>query len=70
MALRQMEEQLVESQRVLEGLMTHNELHTMQVRIVAEMEAKRAELQANVPPHQEVRFVCDTRDLEEHISRL
>ena len=69
-ALRQMEEQLVESQRVLEGLMTHNELHAMQERIVAEMEAKRAELQANVPPPQEVRFVCDTRDLEEHISRL
>ena len=69
-ALRQMEEQLVESQGVLEGLMTHNELRVTQVRIVAEMEAKRAELQANVPPPQEVRFVCDTRDLEEHISRL
>ena len=70
MALRQMEEQLVESQRVLEGLMTHNELRAMQERMVAEMEAKRAELQANVPPPQEVRFMCDTRDLEEHISRL
>ena len=69
-ALRQMDEQLVDSRRILEGLMTHNELHAMQVRIVAEMEAKRAELQANAPPPQEVRFLCDTRDLEEHISHL
>ena len=69
-ALQQMEEQLVQSRGMLEGLMTHNELRAMQERMVAEMEAKRAELQANVPPPQEVRFVCDTRDLEEHISRL
>ena len=50
--------------------MTHNKLRAMQEIIVAEMEAKRAELQANVPPRQKMRFLCDTRDLEEHISCL
>ena len=69
-ALQQMEEQLVESRRMLEGLMIHNELHSMQERIVAALDAKRAELQVNVPPPQEVRFLCDTRDLEGHIARL
>ena len=69
-ALQQMEEQLVESRRMLEGLMIHNELHSMQERMVAELEAKRAQLQTNVPPPQEVRFLCDTRDLEAHIARL
>ena len=69
-ARQQMEEQLVESRRMLEGLMTHNELHSMQERMVAEMEAKMAQLQANAPPPQEVRFLCDTRDLEEHIAHL
>ena len=68
-ARQQMEEQLVESRRMLEGLMTHNELRSMQERMVAEMEAKMAQLQANAPP-QEVRFLCDTRDLEEHIAHL
>ena len=69
-ALQQMEEQLVKSSRMLEGLMIHNELHSMQGRIVAELEVKRAQLQTNVPPPQEVRFLCDTRDLEGHIARL
>ena len=68
-ALQQMEEQLVESLRMLEGLMIHNELHSMQEKIVAELETKRAELHTNAPP-QEVRFLCDTRDLEGHIARL
>ena len=69
-ARQQMEEQLVETRRMLEGLMTHNELQSMQERMVAEMEAKMAQLQANAPPPQEVRFLCDTRDLEEHIAHL
>ena len=69
-ALQQMEEQLVESRRMLEGLMIHNELHSTQERMVAELEVKRAQLQTNVPPPQEVRFLCDTRDLEAHIARL
>ena len=69
-ARQQMEEQLVESRRMLEGQMTHNKLHSMQERMVAEMEAKMAQLQANAPTPQEVRFLCDTRDLEEHITHL
>ena len=52
----QMEEELDKSRRMLEGIKTHNELHAMQERIVAEMGAKWAELQANAPPPQEVRF--------------
>ena len=55
---------------MLEGIMTHNELHSMQERIVADLEAKMSQLQTNAPPPQEVRFLCDTRDLEEHVARL
>ena len=69
-ARQQMEEQLAESRRMLEGLMTHNELHSMQERMVADLEIKMAQLQADAPPPQEVRFLCDTRDLEEHIAHL
>ena len=69
-ALREKEEQLVESRKMLLGLMTHNDLHTMQERMVADLEAKWAELQANSPSTQEVRLLCDTRDLEEHIYHL
>ncbi|KAI6648650.1 hypothetical protein LOD99_8008 [Oopsacas minuta] len=39
-------------------------------RFVAEMEDKLAELRLNTPPAQELRFLCDTQDLEERISRL
>ena len=42
----------------------------MQERIMAELEATRAEIQANALPPQDLNFLCDTRDLEGHISRL
>ena len=53
-ALQQMDEQLVESRRMLGGLMIHNELHSMQERIVKKLDVKRAELQANAPPPQNI----------------
>ena len=67
---QQIEQQITETRKMLEGLMTHNELQPMQERIVGEMKTKMAQLQANAPPPQEVRHLCDTRDLEEHIARL
>ena len=39
-APQQMEQQITETRRMLEGLMTHNELQSMQERIVADLEVK------------------------------
>ena len=69
-ARQQMEQQITETRRMLERLMTHKELQSMRDRIVADLEAKREQVQANAPPPQEVRFLCDTRYLEEHFARL
>ena len=69
-ARQQMEEQIAETRALMEGQLIHNKLHSMQARIVAELEATRAEIQANAPPPQNLEFLCDTRDLEERISRL
>ena len=69
-ARQEMEQQITETRRMLERLMTHKELQSMQERIVADLEAKREQLQSNAPPPQDVRFLCDTRDLEEQIARL
>ena len=69
-ARQQMEEQIAETRALMEGQIIHNKLHSMQARIVAELEATRAEIQANAPPPEDLEFLCDTRDLEERISRL
>ena len=69
-ARQQMEEQIAETRALMEGQLIHNKLHSMQARIVAELEATRAEIEANAPPPQNLEFLCDTRDLEERISRL
>ena len=69
-ALHTMEQQIAETRAFLEREITHNELHSMQERIVADLESKMAELQASAPPPQEVVFRCHVRDLEEHIARL
>ena len=69
-ASQQIELQIAETRTVLEGQLMHNKLHSMQERIVAELEATRAEIQANAPPPQDLKFLCNTRDLEGHISRL
>ena len=44
----------------------HNKLHSMQGRMVRDLEAKMAELQMATPPPQELKFLCDMQDLEEH----
>ena len=69
-ASQQIELQIEETRGLLEGQLMHNKLHSMQERLVAELEATRAEIQANAPPPQDLKFLCDTRDLEGHISRL
>ncbi|KAI6649088.1 hypothetical protein LOD99_6809 [Oopsacas minuta] len=67
---QEVEEELVGARTLLEGQIKHNMLHSMQQKFVAEMEAKLAELRLNAPQAQELRFLCNTQDLEEHISRL
>ena len=69
-ARREMETQIAETSALLEGQLTHNKLHSVHGRIVAELEATRAEIEANAPPPQELEFLCDTRDTEERIARL
>ena len=69
-ASQQIELQIAETRALLEGQLMHNKLYSMQDRLVAELEATRAEIQANAPPPQDLKFLCDTRDLEGHISRL
>ncbi|KAI6649084.1 hypothetical protein LOD99_6805 [Oopsacas minuta] len=69
-ARQEVEEELVGARTLLEGQIKHNMLHSMQQKFVAEMEAKLAELRLNAPQAQELRFLCNTQDLEEHISRL
>ena len=69
-ARREMETQIAETRTLLEEQLTHNRLHSVHGRIVAELEATRAEIVANAPPPQELEFLCDTRDTEERIARL
>ena len=70
-ALKQVEEQLVESSKMLEGMMTHNLLHSMQEKVVTELEVKRAEFRANTPLiSQEILFKCDTQYIDKHIDCL
>ena len=68
-ARQQMEQQITETRAFLEGQMTHNLLHSFQAKMVTDLEAKMAEMQVAAPP-QVVSYLCDTRDLEERISRL
>ena len=67
---QEIETQIAETRALLEGQLTHNKLHSVHGRIVAELEATQAEIEANAPPPQELEFLCDTRDTEERIARL
>ena len=69
-ASQQIELQRAETRALFEGQLIHNKLNSVQERIVAELEATRAEIQGNAPPPQDLKFLCNTRDLEGHISRL
>ena len=64
------DEQLRNSRNLLEGEMTHNLLRSTQERMQVEMDLKMAKLHAIIPPEQELRLLCDTRGLEEHIACL
>ena len=70
-ARQQMEQELIETRSFLKCQIKHDMLHSMQMRIVGDLEAKLAELKSNEQqPPQEVKFLCDTQGLEEHIARL
>ena len=64
----QIDRQLVESRVLLEGLMTHNVLHSMQEKIFNELETKQAEIHAALA--QKLSYVCNTHEIEECINRL
>ena len=70
LAFQQVKQQLAKSRGLIEGELKHNLLHSMRERIVADMECKNAELQARLPPPQELAFVCDTKQLNELIYLL
>ncbi|KAI6661724.1 NHL repeat containing protein [Oopsacas minuta] len=69
-AYQEMKQQLEETRALVEGRMTHNKLHSISDRFVAEMQTKLAELHLNTPPPHVLRFLCDTQDLERSINRL
>ena len=69
LARERMERELFDAYTHLETQMTHNELHFIHQRITTELDAKRAELLTAKPP-KELRFLCDTRDIEERIEHL
>ena len=50
--------------------MKHNLLHSVQEKILGELENKRTELRANVPIPQELKFIYHTKELEEQIDHL
>ncbi|KAI6661130.1 NHL repeat containing protein [Oopsacas minuta] len=68
-ARQEMEEELVQIRQFVEGQIKHNKLHTMQNRMVAETEAKLAELHLNAPLLQEPRNY-PTRDPSQPHPRM
>ena len=67
---QQIETQIKETRAFLEGQMTHNMLHSIQEKMLLDLEAKMSEMQVTTPTHQQLTFQCDTQDLERHISCL
>ncbi|KAI6645680.1 hypothetical protein LOD99_12943 [Oopsacas minuta] len=69
-ARQQMTAQLTEAQALLQGALRENPLQSMQGRMVWEMEDKLRDLRNNVPVETQLKWKCDTRDLETSISCL
>ena len=67
-ARERMEQQLNAARLMLEQQMTHNRLHSMQDKVTRELQAGLDELRIDVP--NEIKFFCDTRDINERISSL
>ncbi|KAI6661226.1 hypothetical protein LOD99_10097 [Oopsacas minuta] len=67
---QQMIDQLTEAQAHVQGDLRENPLQSMQERIVQEMEDKLRDLQNNIPVETQLKWKCDTRDLETSISHL
>ncbi|KAI6654186.1 hypothetical protein LOD99_3030 [Oopsacas minuta] len=69
-ARQQMIDQLNEAQAQLQGILRENPLQSMRERIVQEMEDKMRDLRNNIPVETQLKWQCDTRELEMNISRL
>ncbi|KAI6653184.1 hypothetical protein LOD99_3710 [Oopsacas minuta] len=66
----QMIAQLTEAQAHLQEDLRENPLQSMQKRIVQEMNDKLRDLRNNIPVVTQLKWQCDTRDLETSISRM
>ncbi|KAI6653263.1 hypothetical protein LOD99_3788 [Oopsacas minuta] len=66
----QMIAQLTEAQVHLQGDLRENPLQSMQERMVQEMNDKLRDLRNNIPVETQLKWQCDTRDLETSISHL
>ncbi|KAI6646777.1 RING finger protein nhl-1-like, partial [Oopsacas minuta] len=69
-ARKQMIDQLTEAQVHVQEDLRENPLQSMQERIIQEMEDKLQDLQNNIPVETQLKWKCDTRDLETSISHL
>ncbi|KAI6646794.1 hypothetical protein LOD99_9193 [Oopsacas minuta] len=63
-------DQLTEAQVHVQEDLRENPLQSMQERIIQEMEDKLQDLQNNIPVETQLKWKCDTRDLETSISHL
>ncbi|KAI6653329.1 PKD domain-containing protein [Oopsacas minuta] len=66
----QMIAQLTEAQAHLQGDLRENPLQSMQERMAQEMNDKLRDLQNIIPVETQLKWQCDTRDLETSISHL
>ena len=69
-ARNEMETQLTTARTHLLTDLKENPLQSMQERMVSELEQKMREVRMNIPAETQLRWQCDTRDLEVSISRL
>ena len=61
LARQQIEQEMTETKESLERQIKHNKLHSLQGRMIRDLEAKMAELLVAAPPPQELKFLCDTQ---------
>ena len=69
-ARREMETQLTTARTHVLTDLKENPLHPVRDKTVSELEQKLREVRMNIPVETQLRWQCDTRDLEVSISRL
>ena len=69
-ARREIETQLTTARTTLQTHLKENPLQSMQERMVSELEQKLREVRMNIRAETQIKWQCDTRDLEVSISHL